>query len=157
MLQPQRIPSYCDRVLHKSLPGLRANIKLNRFASVEAITTSDHKPVVAEFQLTPTPAIRVDPCLANSTATAIELTDLVAKDLLAMDIGGTSDPYVWRSTSNVLTSVNQGLTSVLLPEQIKFYSVPDNALQLEPSGSHPSTAKLPNTLSPAYVAVNDCR
>lgn len=157
MLQPQRIPSYCDRVLHKSLPGLRANLKLNRFASVETIATSDHKPVVAEFHLTPTPTIRVDPCLANSTATAIELTDVVAKDLLAMDIGGTSDPYVCLSAPNIVISVSQILTSVLLLEQIKFYSVPDNALQLDPSGSHPSTAKLPSTLSPAYIAAAACQ
>lgn len=40
-----RIPSWCDRILWRSLPGTRA--KVERYWSADAIMTSDHSPVVA--------------------------------------------------------------------------------------------------------------
>lgn len=40
-----RIPSYCDRVLKRSLPGLRSTFE--QYEAVNTILTSDHNPVVA--------------------------------------------------------------------------------------------------------------
>jgi C2 domain len=40
-----RIPSYCDRILKRSLPGLSATV--NTYTSVDTIMTSDHSPVTA--------------------------------------------------------------------------------------------------------------
>ena len=49
----QRIPSYCDRILYKSLPAYSENIELLEFTSCPEITTSDHKPVSATFKIQP--------------------------------------------------------------------------------------------------------
>jgi len=46
----QRIPSWCDRVLWKSLPGTYRLHQTN-YSSSDALTTSDHSPVYATFQL----------------------------------------------------------------------------------------------------------
>lgn len=92
--QPQRVPSYCDRVLHKSLPGRRANLTLERFTCVESISSSDHKPVLAEFKVHTSLPVEVDPLLPSAQRTLVEIADLAATDLLGMDMSGLSDPYV---------------------------------------------------------------
>ncbi|GMF32305.1 unnamed protein product [Phytophthora lilii] len=120
----KRVPSYCDRVLYKSLPGLRGNIKLQRFSCFEAIATSDHKPIAAAFQVGQTPAICAG---AAEKPTLVEIVDLAGKDLLGLDLAGLSDPY------------------------IKFYSAPSNAIQIDANGSHPSTSTISNSCSPKYV------
>ncbi|KAG7381364.1 hypothetical protein PHYPSEUDO_006069 [Phytophthora pseudosyringae] len=119
----ERVPSYCDRVLYKSLPGLRANLKLQRFSCYEAIATSDHKPVAAAFQVGRTPPITSG---AVEKPTLVEITDFAGKNLLGLDLAGLSDPYV------------------------KFYSTPSNAVQVDASGSHLSTATISNTCSPKW-------
>ncbi len=91
-LQPQRVPSYCDRILYKSLPGVRKNLKLGGFQCVESISTSDHKPVMASFQVACTPSI--SSTQDHMERTKVEIKDLMAKDLLGMDMMGQSDPYV---------------------------------------------------------------
>ncbi|ETL26095.1 hypothetical protein, variant 1 [Phytophthora nicotianae] len=119
----ERVPSYCDRVLYKSLPGLRGNLKLQRFSCFEAIATSDHKPVAAAFQVGQTPHINSG---STENSTLVEISDLTGKSLLGLDLAGLSDPYV------------------------KFYSTPSNAVQVDASGSHPSTATISNTCSPKW-------
>eukprot|EP00177_Eucheuma_denticulatum_P004890 GFKZ01008886.1.p1 GENE.GFKZ01008886.1~~GFKZ01008886.1.p1 ORF type:complete len:781 (+),score=116.00 GFKZ01008886.1:70-2412(+) len=42
-----RVPSYCDRVLYRSLPGSR--LELGGYNSADDIMTSDHSPVYATF------------------------------------------------------------------------------------------------------------
>lgn len=81
-------------MLHKSLPGRRANLKLQRFTCIEAISSSDHKPVLAEFHVQPSPPIAIDSSLTGANATLVEITELAAKNLLGMDMTGLSDPYV---------------------------------------------------------------
>lgn len=41
----KRIPSWCDRVLWRSLPGCSRNLQLTEYTSTETVTTSDHKYV----------------------------------------------------------------------------------------------------------------
>ena len=53
----QRIPSYCDRVLWKSMPPLAALVEQTRYVSLPEVTTSDHKPVLAEFNVQPTETV----------------------------------------------------------------------------------------------------
>ncbi|KAI0565559.1 Inositol polyphosphate-related phosphatase [Gracilaria domingensis] len=43
-----RIPSYCDRILYRSLPGCK--IELDQYRSADEIMTSDHSPVYASFR-----------------------------------------------------------------------------------------------------------
>jgi len=47
----KRIPSYCDRILFKSLPDADALIKQISFEACEGFLTSDHKPVRASFNI----------------------------------------------------------------------------------------------------------
>ncbi|EOD19372.1 hypothetical protein EMIHUDRAFT_242932 [Emiliania huxleyi CCMP1516] len=56
--QQKRIPSYCDRVLWKSAAGLRGAVSQTSLAALPRVSTSDHKPVVATFSLTPSEALR---------------------------------------------------------------------------------------------------
>lgn len=42
-----RIPSYCDRILYRSLAG--CNVELHEYEPIDVITTSDHSPVYAKF------------------------------------------------------------------------------------------------------------
>lgn len=129
---PQRVPSYCDRVLYKSLPGWKSNLQCTSFDNVEAIATSDHKPVVAQFTVYTTPHLTTPSdddgggTSMLSRTTTVEIRELVATDLLGMDISGKSDPY------------------------IKFYSLPEHVLQRDASGSHPTTATIMHTLAPAW-------
>lgn len=49
--QRMRVPSWCDRVLWKSMDG--AQIRQLMYRDVPSIRTSDHTPVVASFELHP--------------------------------------------------------------------------------------------------------
>jgi len=53
----KRIPSYTDRILYKSWHGFVKNLECKQFGSKEYVTSSDHKPVYAVFQLTTTGGI----------------------------------------------------------------------------------------------------
>ena len=53
----QRIPSYCDRVLWKSMAPLASLVAQTSLSSVEAVSTSDHKPVVATFDVMPSTTV----------------------------------------------------------------------------------------------------
>eukprot|EP00299_Pterocystis_sp_00344_P013821 c6811_g1_i1.p1 GENE.c6811_g1_i1~~c6811_g1_i1.p1 ORF type:complete len:678 (+),score=147.83 c6811_g1_i1:54-2087(+) len=47
----KRIPSYCDRILWSSLPGVAQDLRQVSLSSAADVTTSDHKPVRAIFFL----------------------------------------------------------------------------------------------------------
>jgi hypothetical protein len=49
--QAKRIPSYCDRVLFRSMGRRRSALRCIRYSSIPEITSSDHKPVHAHFEL----------------------------------------------------------------------------------------------------------
>ncbi|CAE7449234.1 IP5P15 [Symbiodinium pilosum] len=50
-----RIPSYCDRVLHRSMPGCSELLQLLRFDSAPEVASSDHKPIAADWLLAASP------------------------------------------------------------------------------------------------------
>lgn len=55
----KRVPSYCDRILWKSMPGYEDGILQRQVHSLPSVTTSDHKPVLAHFAVTqPSPVPR---------------------------------------------------------------------------------------------------
>ena len=54
-----RIPSYCDRILWRSMPHLRDNVRQLALASAPGVSTSDHKPLYAQFEIDPTPLVSV--------------------------------------------------------------------------------------------------
>ena len=47
--EKRRVPAYTDRVLSRSRGGGRGGIVCERYDSCEALDTSDHRPVLAEF------------------------------------------------------------------------------------------------------------
>jgi len=53
----QRIPSYTDRILWKSMPPLKDLVVQTEYSAVPAVGSSDHKPVIATFEVQPTPVI----------------------------------------------------------------------------------------------------
>ena len=57
----QRVPSYCDRVLWKSMPPLARCVSKLSFDSLPQVSTSDHKPVLATFAVTPTELMGASP------------------------------------------------------------------------------------------------
>jgi len=59
---PARLPSYTDRILTRSLPGLKEDLTCVLYESCPLFMSSDHKPVRACFEITPT----VDPSLPSS-------------------------------------------------------------------------------------------
>jgi len=111
----QRIPSYCDRVLWKSMPPLEDFLQQTSLISLPEVSTSDHKPVVSTFTVRPSdqPFMAPEGSVAftrarssavpttRRTAVAatravcplVRITSLEVSELVDMDIGGGSDPY----------------------------------------------------------------
>jgi hypothetical protein len=91
----KRVPSYCDRILWRSKPGLQADHRQEWVRPVPALETSDHKPLTSYHLL----KIRKEKSLVPAAAAAdyegvtLALTNLHASHLTAMDSNGLSDPY----------------------------------------------------------------
>lgn len=82
----KRLPSYCDRVLYKSLPALESNIRLTHYVGCPHFLTSDHKPIRAAFEVSPTPAMT----FVEEGYPKITFYDLAAKGKQASKQGSTS-------------------------------------------------------------------
>jgi len=98
----KRVPSYCDRILWKSMPSLEKRLRQMSLRALPEVSTSDHKPVVATFDLTPTPPIeRISRSVPTSICRAplVRLTNVTAEGLIDADTGGGSDPYMLFYTS----------------------------------------------------------
>lgn len=78
-----RTPSWCDRVVWKSLPGSRDRIQLESYDSVETVTTSDHKPIRAIFAVSPESFIKS----AKEDSISVLLSKISANIGLADDVG----------------------------------------------------------------------
>lgn len=48
----KRFPAYTDRILLKSFPKFQSDCVVKKFCSVESMTSSDHKPVIALLDIT---------------------------------------------------------------------------------------------------------
>ena len=78
----ERVPSYCDRILYKTYPGVK--ISSDFYHSIEYFKTSDHKPVHAHFNIDYLPVLDLPPSL--ELIKEIVITDLTAIDLKTQDI-----------------------------------------------------------------------
>jgi hypothetical protein len=95
---PQRVSSWCDRVLWKSLPGLVGDVKQITYAACPTVSTSDHKPVHASFEVALRAQAPVVPFpagvpVASLKGPVIRVSKLKGSSLLGMDLSGKSDVY----------------------------------------------------------------
>eukprot|EP01063_Lacrimia_lanifica_P034343 TRINITY_DN6325_c0_g1_i1.p1 TRINITY_DN6325_c0_g1~~TRINITY_DN6325_c0_g1_i1.p1 ORF type:complete len:664 (+),score=232.70 TRINITY_DN6325_c0_g1_i1:102-2093(+) len=103
----QRIPSWCDRVLWKSLS--HEVIKQEEYTACFTVLSSDHRPVSAVFNirarntyvpqsvilpLTTNPRTRPADFKDRPTASHFIVTHLAGAGLEAADANGLSDPYI---------------------------------------------------------------
>jgi hypothetical protein len=123
--QEEREPSYCDRVLWKSLPTLISHVECQGVAGHPSIPTSDHKPVSAHFRLYCPPPVTAIEYGHTSQLPRIVFSELRGSQLFAADIH-TSDPY------------------------IEFYADADGVLVTSSKGV-PRTPVKSNTLNPRYT------
>jgi len=94
---PQRTPSYTDRILYKSAKGLQSHNKQVAYEPCVDFITSDHKPIRGAFSIILNEMIET---ITLSSEFQLIFTDLECSDLLAADVNGSSDPYVmivWES------------------------------------------------------------
>lgn len=91
----QRTPSYCDRVLWKSMPPAKGLLTQEMCTAVPATSTSDHKPVVALFKLCPSVALPA----SLSVQCNLKLSRLTLHDLSAADFTGTSGDAAARDST----------------------------------------------------------
>lgn len=115
-----RLPSYTDRILFKSMAAFSHRLSNRFFHSCEAVTSSDHKPVMAGFTIDVTPGAHGIMCYDEFRSSSamkqmlrqksgrhlerkqcclkMSLTNLKGFDLKEMDgfmgVGGKSDPYI---------------------------------------------------------------
>lgn len=102
----KRLPSYTDRILTSSLPAFEPLLEAVSFHSCEDACSSDHKPVIGVFRLTPraglkdimsySPSMIAQGSLSYNSSVTFVVKELKAKNLTEMDsqlFGGGSDPY----------------------------------------------------------------
>jgi hypothetical protein len=111
----KRLPSYTDRILTSSLPAFAPLLQAISFNSCEDACSSDHKPVLGTFRLTPRTGLKdiLSYSQANaaqggslhySSSTTFRVKNLKASNLTEMDsqiFGGGSDPYCMFSADPV--------------------------------------------------------
>jgi len=85
----QRIPSYCDRILWKSMLN-DGKLKQISLRSVPEVSTSDHKPVVSIFELAPSQGLVCTP----DQSIIIRMSGVRVRGLVDADLTGGSDPYL---------------------------------------------------------------
>uniref|UniRef100_A0A6V2VPM4 Inositol polyphosphate-related phosphatase domain-containing protein n=1 Tax=Emiliania huxleyi TaxID=2903 RepID=A0A6V2VPM4_EMIHU len=96
----QRIPSYCDRILWRSMPGRGSSaVTQTSLAAVPGVSTSDHKPVFATFEVAA--SARLHGAAGSSRAqheatatTCARLGSLSLQGIIPADLSGRSDPYI---------------------------------------------------------------
>jgi len=89
----QRIPSWTDRILFRSSPGLKDHLKALSYEACPDFITSDHKPIRGAFCVMPNQdldTLRVD------SDTTFEFHKIRCSDLPSINISthGKADPYV---------------------------------------------------------------
>lgn len=101
----QRIPSYTDRILWRSMPHLQGAIRQISLASAPSVSTSDHKPVISTFELSLSNPPALLPPPARSTqinAPLVQLSEcsIVGNFRIQAGVGDTTaQPFFWCYTN----------------------------------------------------------
>jgi hypothetical protein len=72
----KRVPSYCDRVLWKSMPSCSQAVLQTHYGSMTSVNTSDHKPVVALFKVTPSATVGALPAAVSARFPVVRLRNV---------------------------------------------------------------------------------
>eukprot|EP00756_Hemistasia_phaeocysticola_P044683 Hpha_TRINITY_DN18474_c0_g1::TRINITY_DN18474_c0_g1_i1::g.165535::m.165535 len=102
---PERVPSWCDRVLRSKLHThpVESAVATEIYDMVPEVMSSDHKPVTALFSLRVREQFLLLPKEEEEQCLIVQLSQLRAEGLLALDTNGKSDPYL-----EVLCSFTEG-------------------------------------------------
>ena len=98
---PQRIPSYCDRVLWRSLHPFVDDVQQTCLESLVNVSSSDHKPVRSQFTVFTRPKMAFLPLSesrAQHNSWVVEVSGLEGTSLKSWDSNGFSDPYLFIHT-----------------------------------------------------------
>lgn len=87
----QRVPSFTDRILFKSSPGLNANLKTLAYEPCVDFITSDHKPIRGAFSIVPND---VSGAAIKDVDIRLTFHSMECFGLPAADSNGYSDPYL---------------------------------------------------------------
>ena len=87
----QRIPSYTDRILHKSAEGLQSNVRQVAYEACADFITSDHKPIRGAYSIILNESIEA---MNVSSKFQLILTELECSNLEASDFYGVMNPFV---------------------------------------------------------------
>jgi len=92
----QRTPSYTDRILWKCADGLRDNLTPLAYEPCGEFMTSDHKPIRGAFSIVPNKVSSKQRMVPKISRKFFNLTfkDMQCKNLTALDIDGSSDPFL---------------------------------------------------------------
>jgi len=88
---PERTPSWCDRVLWRSMPAVKDNVTQHSLLPCVDAITSDHKPVCSTFTVKTDSVIMAE---SKDACPQIIISDLKGIELLSADPNGKSDPYI---------------------------------------------------------------
>lgn len=133
-----RTPSYTDRVLYSCSPEYQEFLTQTAYGACHAIMTSDHSPVFATF----TTSVLTRPYLASDLGTSactksLYITNLAARDLRALDLNGSSDPYVRFAGACLDLGPDEGKTEVIKkdlnpswPNEVRLKLVRDDHVYL---------------------------
>lgn len=94
----QRTSSYCDRVLWKSQPALKDDVKCKYYDAYGSLSSSDHKPVSASFDVDCFPAepdhSKEARAFDPEACPYLQFLNLSASGLMSTDTNGKADPFV---------------------------------------------------------------
>ncbi|CAJ1946684.1 unnamed protein product [Cylindrotheca closterium] len=87
----QRTPSYTDRILYKSMPSIKKNMRPLAYEPCPGFITSDHKPIRGAFSISPNGSFGA---LVLENELTLTFKSFSCMDLPPADSNGLADPYV---------------------------------------------------------------
>lgn len=137
--EKRRIPAWCDRILWRTLDK-HTKVRTIVYASIESISFSDHKPVVAHFHLTvktvdqKRKAAVYEEVLRESDKKTNELLPQITLSNTEFNFGNV---YYKQPSVLILTIKNTGKTATrfIFRPTHQSESMPDNWLSITPKSS----------------------
>lgn len=120
----KRLPSYTDRILHRSWPGFLPHLLPSPslpFSSCEYCTSSDHKPVRAGFLLLVTSGI---PAPVHVPTVPVHVQRMNSSGSSSSDMQHMYNPHLLRMNSNTSNTSNYSLESSSSSRTVPVHASP---------------------------------